>query len=429
MRYGYFVHPHLGGTFSLFRHLRQSLAFEVELQWIGRGPAAHAAYADPDWADVREQGFVAGSPDEFGPQFARSLVAELEARRFDGVFVNVLADIDQTNAVRFLPAAFKRVMIVHNITPGTYAAAGSIRDFVHATVGVSQRIRDDLVGSYGFDPDWTFTIWNAIQSKPRMRARPARRQGDPLKLLCLGRVEDAAKGVFWLPQILRALPESVRLTIAGDGPDLAELKRLCAPLGGRVTFLGAVLPSAVESLLAGHDALIAPSRFEGCPITLAEAMAAGCLPVTSRLRGITDKIIQDGVHGLLFSVGHAAAAAAAIAWLLDHPAEQAAMSAACAERAREIFSLDQMRKDYLHVLHEIEQAPRAVSPPLRIEDWHLPSGLRAGWRRFVPMPLKNTLRTLKERYAPMNSPTEDPPGVKLKAISWGIPAAARIEPG
>jgi hypothetical protein len=54
-------------------------------------------------------------------------------------------------------------MIVHSITPGTYAAARSIRDYVHATVGVS-RISDDLVQRAGFAPGHTHVIGNPFDS-------------------------------------------------------------------------------------------------------------------------------------------------------------------------------------------------------------------------------------------------------------------------
>ncbi|MDX7324888.1 glycosyltransferase, partial [Providencia rettgeri] len=59
----------------------------------------------------------------------------------------------------------------------------------------------------------------------------------------------------------------------------------------QATFLGAVHPEAVFDLLLRHDVLVMPSRFEGFGLTITEAMSAGCIPVVSRIRGVTDTIV------------------------------------------------------------------------------------------------------------------------------------------
>jgi len=66
----------------------------------------------------------------------------------------------------------------------------------------------------------------------------------PLRLISLGRLIDIDKGVFWLPKILGQLHDPpVKLTIAGDGPDRAELERCYALLGDQV-FFGSHTPCA-----------------------------------------------------------------------------------------------------------------------------------------------------------------------------------------
>lgn len=394
MKFGYFVRPHLGGTYTLFRQLRAGLAGHgVDLQWVGL--AEDAAEEPTDVADSFS-GFLvnAGATDT---ERAAALIDVLVSNGFDGVFINVLADRLQMNVARYLPASMLRVMIVHNITPGTYAAARSIRDHVHAAVGVSQRCRDDLIRDYGFPPEWTLAIPNAIDvaaySVIMRTRRPAR-----LRLLYLGRIEDASKGVFWLPDIMDRLPASVMLTVAGDGPDLPQLTERLSRHAARVTILGGLEPERIPRILAAHDVLIMPSRFEGFGFTIVEAMAAGCVPVVSHIQGVTDTIVEHGVSGLLFPVGDWKQAAHSVEELSEEPSRLAALSRTGRERVRQSFDTATMANAYAALIEKLQRGPPLVAAPLPMEAWAVPGGFKAGLRTYIPRPVKNWLRVMRERF-------------------------------
>lgn len=399
MKFAFFGYPHLGGTFTVFRHLRAGLApLGVEVEWLGVGPAAHAAAGDPDWQTEWPTGHACGTASDDEPSRARAMLAHLVEQDFDGVFVSVHADRVQTNLARYLPPEMLRVMIVHNITPATYAAARAIRDHVHASVCVSRRIRDDLMEDHRFNPALTSTVHNAVDP-PAPSPRPCRKADQQLRLLSLGRIEDQAKGVLWLPEILARLPAEVTLTIAGDGPDLERLQRAARPLAERIAFVGRVAPAEIPALMASHDVFVAPSRFEGFMITLAEAMTSGCVPVASRIRGVTDTVVDDGVTGLLFPVGDVAAAAGAIEHLRRDPAHWHAMSCQGPIAARERFGLAKMAESYRSLIASLCESTPMIAPSLQMDDWRLPGDLRDGLRSRLPTPLKNLLRTMRERAA------------------------------
>jgi glycosyltransferase involved in cell wall biosynthesis len=397
MKLAYLGHPHAGGTYSVFCHLRSALApTGVELRWLGGGGAAHAAVAAPCWAADLAFGHVAGNGSMDERCLSLALMRAIEQERFDGVLVNVLTGPAEMNLARYLPSRILRLMLVHNITPGTYAAAHAIRDHVHATIGVSQRIRHDLVHRHGFDGDRTVAIPTGIEFPFPTVPRPVRNR--PLRLVYLGRIEDAAKGVFFLPRILDGLDPRISLTIAGDGPDLPALRGHCARLGGRIAFLGEVRRELVPELLAAHDALLMPSRYEGLPLSLLEAMAAGCVPVATRLPGVTDTAVTDGQDGCLFPSGSIRVASRAVAFLDANPAALRRMSLAAVETARTRFSVAQMAERYAAVF----DAAKAWASPLRPLDaanWRVPSGMRPGLRTLLPAPAKAFLRTMRERMA------------------------------
>ena len=63
-RFAYLGFPHLGGTFTVYRDLRDGLAKAgVEVRWLGTGTASQTAFCDPAWAGEKAPGQVVG-PDQ-----------------------------------------------------------------------------------------------------------------------------------------------------------------------------------------------------------------------------------------------------------------------------------------------------------------------------------------------------------------------------
>ena len=118
--------------------------------------------------------------------------------------------------------------------------------------------------------------------------------------LFLGRLVPV-KGV---DQLLDALPRSLDLIVAGDGPLGAHLRRKAAHFGDRVRFVGEVRGEVKADLLAAADLLVVPScrladgRTEGTATVLLEGLDAG-LPIVATRTGGAAEVISDGESGLL----------------------------------------------------------------------------------------------------------------------------------
>lgn len=93
-----------------------------------------------------------------------------------------------------------------------------------------------------------------------------------------------------------------------------------AGAGDRLRFAG--VTHDVPSYLQAADVFVLPSRREGMPVALLEAMACGLPCIASRLPGSTEAIIDDGVNGVLVPPGDALALAAALERLLSNPDER-----------------------------------------------------------------------------------------------------------
>jgi len=125
--------------------------------------------------------------------------------------------------------------------------------------------------------------------------------------------------------------EPVRFMSVGQGPLAVELatERDRLGLGGRFRFLG--YREDPVRVLAAADVFCLSSRFEGLPISLLEAMAAG-LPVVGTGVGGIASVVTDGREGRLVPPGNPAALAAALAEMRE-PDVRARYAAAAGERA------------------------------------------------------------------------------------------------
>jgi len=326
------------------------------------------------------------------------LVRHLCEREYDGVIIHVLAGELQANIARYLPAPILRIMVVHNITRGTYSFARAVRDYVHATVGVSPRIRRDLVTRFGFPAQQCVHIPHGIDVD-RFSAGEARPYaGRGLRILSLGRIEHQSKGVFWIPQILKRLKGlDLQVTIAGDGPDLPELERRMSELEFSVNFPGPVPYDGVPEVYGGHDLFLMPSHYEGFPLTLLEAMAAGCVPIVSKIHLVTDQIVESGVTGWLFEAGNPDAAASIVRQAHSDREGLRRMSAAARRKARSCYSAGRMGASYATLIRALLQNRPPIREPLSLSDWALPPGIRPGISSLLPAPVKPLLRRWRER--------------------------------
>jgi glycosyltransferase involved in cell wall biosynthesis len=223
-----------------------------------------------------------------------------------------------------------------------------------------------------------------------------------LRLVYLGRMFDAPKGIFLIPKILKRLERagvSFHLTVIGDGPDVGRFaaRMTAAGLAARWTHRGAMRYDAVPAELARHDVQLLPSRHEGLPLTLLEGMAAGCVPVASRLSGITDYAIATSEQGFLCRVGRAADFASAICELAADRARLRRMSAAAADRVRREFTSERMAQRYARLFDAILAEPRSAAWSARSRRPGVAEACLASFRRALPAPVKNAVRATCER--------------------------------
>jgi glycosyltransferase involved in cell wall biosynthesis len=113
----------------------------------------------------------------------------------------------------------------------------------------------------------------------------------------------------------------------------------------RLVFTGQV--HDVHRYLRAADVFVLPSRREGLPVALMEAMSCALPCVASRLPGATDTLIEDGVSGVLVPPGDVAAFVSAVAAVLADPARASAMGAAARQVILDRFANEKIADRWL----------------------------------------------------------------------------------
>ena len=135
------------------------------------------------------------------------------------------------------------------------------------------------------------------------------------------------------------------LLLVGGGELENAVREQVAALGlqGRVRFLG--IRADVADILRASDVFVLSSRWEGNPLSVMEAMAAG-LPVVSTGVGGVPELVREGETGLLVPSEDAGALAQAMQALVDDPVRRQAMGAAARRHAVAHFDIRHTVRGY-----------------------------------------------------------------------------------
>jgi glycosyltransferase involved in cell wall biosynthesis len=204
---------------------------------------------------------------------------------------------------------------------------------------------------------------NAIDLTPFGESRPdvlratlTRKPGQPI-VLTVARL-DRQKGHSYLLAAAAQVPDAL-FVLAGDGPERASLEAAAraAGLEHRVIFLG--YRSDIPDLLASSDLFVLPSLFEGLPLSILEAMAAG-RPVIASAIGGNDEAVVHGGTGLLVPPADPDALAQAIRLLLSDASLARCFGAAGRAHAQREFSARRMVDRVTQVYDELLSPAEAV---------------------------------------------------------------------
>lgn len=197
------------------------------------------------------------------------------------------------------------------------AILGAFRDAAHV-VCVSERVRRGCL-EHDPRPDHFSVIHHGVDlpvesRKPWLALPP----GCPV-VLSVGNLipQKGFAELLHALAIVRTDFPTVHLVVVGSGPEMGQLRRICASLDlqGQVHLVGWQPHDRLLALYPQADLFCLASRDEGFGVVYLEAMAHGVPVIGSRAEGIAD-VVTDGENGLLVPACEASAVASAIQRLL-----------------------------------------------------------------------------------------------------------------
>ncbi len=231
----------------------------------------------------------------------------------------------------------------------------ALSDQVLAVSGV---LADDLSKTIGIKRSKIHTILNGVDIKrfaPSAQKRAEHRSklgfaDDQVIIGTVGRpmkVKNHQLMIRALPDLIKENP-LVHFVIVGDTPKYSlreELEELAKSLKVRehVHFLG--FQTDIPGLLNAFDIFVLPSLSEGCSNVLQEAMATGLPIVASRVGG-NPELIDHQQNGLLFTSNSVEELVNALRWMINNPEKAKQLGQKALHKARTMFSMEKMIKDY-----------------------------------------------------------------------------------
>lgn len=231
-----------------------------------------------------------------------------------------------------------------------------------AVTAVTGAIVETLVRDYGIERARVRVVANGADLPDEEAEAPVARRwrerylSTPLKPLWViaGRLEEQ-KGHDLLFEALSKLVKAgldFTLVVAGEGSRRHWLEQQALSLGlsPRVQFVGQV--EDVGGLLAAADAVLLPSRWEGLPLVLLEAMARARPVVATAVGGVSD-VLEDGVTGTLVPPNDVEALAEALAGLQRKSDRAWRMGRTAAGLVHERYTWRAVAEDFESVYDEV----------------------------------------------------------------------------
>ena len=219
-------------------------------------------------------------------------------------------------------------------------------------VAIAERVRTSIQQVFGYANPPLIPNGIAVEEfhlSPEVRLQWRQAQGieaDAIVVAHIGRFSRQKNHELLVRAFARIKPsQPLYLLLVGDGELRPSIENLVNELNpsGKVRFLG--IRSDIPEILNASDIFVLSSRWEGNPMSVMEAMAAG-LPVVATEVGGVPELVLHGATGLLVPNEDEQALSQALHTLIAEPDLRATMAVQARQVALERFDARQMTRAY-----------------------------------------------------------------------------------
>lgn len=185
--------------------------------------------------------------------------------------------------------------IIHRIVQGfAYRFLGVV------PVAISPFVKKSIVKQYKIHAQKVPVILNGIDVSKYNMPNGSKDSARPFTIINVASFNKWKNQMLLLNSFYKVTSKypDTRLIFVGEGPEKAEIEHAAHKLGIADKTFFAGLTNEVEKFLNNADLFVLSSTFEGVPLSVLEAYAAGLPVVSTRVGGVRD-ILKDGVNGFL----------------------------------------------------------------------------------------------------------------------------------
>ena len=266
--------------------------------------------------------------------------------------------------IRKMMPGIQIIDLIHSVDESwdQIGATAEVASNIDLRIAMSQLVRDRLRGQ-GTSDDQALLVRNGVDLD-RFKAAPLN-TAVPKTILFAGRLDPVKRPLLVAGianELAKLRPQrDFRFVIAGDGPEREAFERRVRQLGLESTFDFRGHVGDLGPLYAACDLVLLPSRSEGVPLVILEALASARPVVASNVGSIGE--VLDANCGVLIPEPDAAEFARAIHSLLDHPELRTQMGAAGRRKMEELHDLRKTRETWNRLFDQ--RASSAVSATKR----------------------------------------------------------------
>ncbi|MGA2192406.1 MAG: glycosyltransferase, partial [Nitrospirota bacterium] len=287
---------------------------------------------------------------------ARRITGIIRERGIDLLYMNNQPKSNLEGIIAARDAGIKCLQHVRIRAGLSQFEVDAVNGQVTRLICVSEGVKDDLL-MQGVDSRKMTVVYNGIDpaSNPRRGRAEVRSElgvgEDEVLVGSAGTLTGRKLFGDLITAVSKIKDLPLKGVVVGDGPDKNALKAGIARAGLDSRFLFPGFKDDPLSYINAMDIFVLPSKREGLPRVILEAMLLGKPVVACRIPGPTEQVVH-GVNGYLYEVGDTGALAEYISGLASSTALRERMGAAGRRTALEKFSMDAYVRGVSRILDE-----------------------------------------------------------------------------
>lgn len=207
----------------------------------------------------------------------------------------------------FLDNRTRLITVSHSM--GTMDCDNAIfnKNYIDNIIALSSSCKEYICNRFGRDLESKISvIFNSVKGNPRAdQLRNTKKHNDTIKIVFAGGAAPSKSPDIIVPVIHELCKTSMKFEFYWLGIKTPPMKRFqvyndisdILPNDPRVIVTGLIPQKEAANIISACNIFIAPSRREGFPMALLEAMSVGCIPIVSDYKIANKEIIDDAVNG------------------------------------------------------------------------------------------------------------------------------------